>query len=389
VSAGSLAGLLPRVAEIVFDVQERGDAALRDWAERLDGGAPKALRVSSEEIDAAAIEEAELAALRQSIRAVREVHERQLPTGFRCSTYPGVEVERRFLPIDAVGVYVPGGKAPLPSSLVMGAVPAQVAGVGRIAVATPKPAQAVLVAARELGIDEIYLVGGAQAIAALAYGTETVRKVDKIVGPGQSWTAAAKMLVSSEVGIDLPAGPSEVLIVADETADPVLCAADLFAQVEHGPGSVGLLVSTSEELAARVRELVLDQEQIEIETVSSLTEAMARANEIATEHLELQVADPEAALALVRNAGAVFLGPNAPAVVGDYAAGSNHVLPTGGLARARGGLAVEDFLKAVEIVRASPEGLAELRPVVTTLARLEGLPMHAEAVEKRFVEAAQ
>jgi histidinol dehydrogenase len=384
VRGGDLGEILPRVLEIVRDVRERGDAALLDWAERLDGERPAALRVPAEEIAAAAVSEPERGALREAIRAVGEFHARQRPEGFRHSTYPGVEAERRFVPVDAVGVYVPGGKAPLPSSLVMGAVPAQVAGVRRIAVATPRPAAAVLVAARELGIDEVYCMGGAQAIAALAFGTETVARVDKIVGPGQSWTTAAKMLVSNVVGVDLPAGPSEVLVVADETADPALCAADLLAQAEHGPGSEALLVTTSEKLARRVRELVGRGEQVLIEVVPSLEAALERSNEYAPEHLELIVAEPEAALARVRNTGAVFLGPHAPAVAGDYAVGTNHVLPTGGLARACGALGLEHFLKPVEIVRISPEGLEQLRPVVTTLALLEGLPRHAEAVEKRF-----
>jgi histidinol dehydrogenase len=242
----------------------------------------------------------------------------------------------------------------------------------------------VLVAARELGIDEIYCLGGAQAIAALAFGTETVARVDKIVGPGQSWTTAAKMLVSNVVGVDLPAGPSEVLIVADETADPALCAADLLAQAEHGPGSEALLVTTSAALAERVRGLVGDVEQVPIEVAASLEAAIERANDYAPEHLELLVADPEAALARVRNSGAVFLGPHAPAVTGDYAVGTNHVLPTGGLARACGALGLEHFLKPVEVVRISAEGLQQLRPVVTALARLEGLPRHAAAVERRF-----
>ncbi|MGZ4358562.1 MAG: histidinol dehydrogenase [Gaiellaceae bacterium] len=382
---GDLGAILPRVLEIVHDVRDRGDAALLDWAERLDGERPAALRVPAEEIARARIEEAQLEALRESIRAVREFHAQQRPEGFRYATYPGVEAERRFLPIASVGVYVPGGKTPLPSSLVMGAAPARVAGVERVVVATPKPAAAVLVAARELGIEEVYCMGGAQAIAALAFGTESVRRVDKIVGPGQSWTTAAKMLVSHVVGVDLPAGPSEVLVIADGSADPRLCAADLLAQAEHGPGSEALLVTTSEPLAERVRELVGELEQVLIEIAPTLEAAIERANDYAPEHLELMVSDPEAALARVRNAGAVFLGPYAPAVAGDYAVGTNHVLPTGGLARACGALGLEHFLKPVEIVRIDAGGLARLRPVVTTLARLEGLPRHAAAVEERFV----
>ncbi len=382
--AAGLAEIMPRVLEIVEDVRLRGDEALLDLAERFDGARPAFIRVPSEEIERATIEDQTLEALRESIRAVRAFHEQQRPEGFRYSTYPGVEAERRFVPLDSVGVYVPGGLAPLPSSLVMGAVPAQAAGVRRIAVATPKPDPTILATARELGLDEIYCMGGAQAIAALAYGTETVERVDKIVGPGQSWTTAAKLLVSSVVGIDLPAGPSEVLIVADESADPVLCAVDLKAQAEHGPGSESLLVTTSSALADAVRDLVGEDEQIQIELVESLEQAIARSNDYAPEHLELMVADPEAALEGVRHAGAVFLGPNAPAVAGDYAVGTNHVLPTGGLAKSCGGLGLEAFLKPLEIVRIDRRGVERLAPIVATLARVEGLTAHAAAIEARL-----
>ncbi len=380
----SLADILPRALEIVEAVRERGDEALYELAERFEGARPEALRVPVSAIEAARVEERTLEALRESIRAVRTFHERQRPEDFRYSTYPGVEAERRFLPLDSVGVYVPGGLAPLPSSLVMGAVPAQAAGVRRIAVATPKPDPTILATARELGLDEIYCIGGAQAIAALAYGTETVVKVDKIVGPGQSWTTAAKLLVSSVVGIDLPAGPSEVLIIADESADAGLCAADLKAQAEHGAGSESLLVTTSAELAEKVRELIGSDERIEIELAGSLEQAIERSNEYAPEHLELLVADPEAALEGIRHAGAVFLGPYAPAVLGDYAVGTNHVLPTGGLAKAYGGLGLDAFLKPLEIVRVDEKGIERLAPIVTTLARVEGLNEHAAAVEARL-----
>jgi histidinol dehydrogenase len=257
-----------------------------------------------------------------------------------------------------------------------------VAGVRRIAVASPRPAGAVLAAARELGVDEVYAIGGAQAIAALAYGTETVAPVDKIVGPGNRWVVAAKLLVSGRVAIDLPAGPSEILVVADGTADPALCAADLLAQAEHGPDSEAVLVCTDEGVAAAVRELV--PEQVRIEQVGSLDEALARAEAYAPEHLELHVADPEAVAERVRNAGTVFLGAAAPAVLGDYAAGANHVLPTGGLARGAGGLGLEAFLKPVQFVRASQDGLAGARPTIAALAQLERLPLHAASVDARF-----
>jgi histidinol dehydrogenase len=270
----------------------------------------------------------------------------------------------------------------------MAVVPAQLAGVQRIAVVSPRPPAVLLAAARELGIDEIYAVGGAQAIAALAYGTETIPAVDKIVGPGNRWVAAAKLLVSGRVGIDLPAGPSEVLVVADETADAELCAADLLAQAEHGPDSECILVTTSAALAADVERLTAGWEQVQIEVVDSLDEALARSDEYAPEHLELHVADPRAAAARVRNAGSIFLGPSAPAVVGDYAAGANHVLPTGGLARAAGGLGLEAFLKSTQVVSATPEGLDAMRETIAALAAAEGLPLHAAAVEARMAQVA-
>jgi histidinol dehydrogenase len=383
VRGADYAELLPRVAEIVADVRDRGDAALRDWAEELDGAVPIALRVPREEIEAAELDDTTLAAVRELARTVREFHELQRPEGFTHAPFPGVETERRWLPLESVGVYVPGGKTPLPSSLVMTVVPAQVAGVERIAVATPKPVPAILATARELGVTEIYAVGGAQAIAALAYGTETVQRVDKIVGPGQSWTTAAKLLVSSFVGIDLPAGPSEVLIVADGSADPDLVAADLLAQAEHGPGSESILVTPSETLADAVLERVGAAEQVKTRLVTSLDDALAYANEYAPEHLQLMGTEAEALLPRVRHAGAVFLG-EASAVLGDYAVGTNHVLPTGGLARARGGLGLEDFLKPIEVVRTTREGLDAVRSVVAALSAIEGLPLHGAAVEARF-----
>jgi histidinol dehydrogenase len=383
VRGADYAELLPRVAEIVGDVRDRGDTALRDWAERLDGAVPIALRVPAEEIAAAELDETTLAAVRELARTVREFHELQRPEGFTHSPFPGVETERRWLPLESVGVYGPGGKTPLPSSLVMTVVPAQVAGVERIAVATPKPVPAILATARELGVTEIYAVGGAQAIAALAYGTETVRRVDKIVGPGQSWTTAAKLLVSSFVGIDLPAGPSEVLIVADASANPDFVAADLLAQAEHGPGSESILVTPSEQLVDAVLQRIGAAEQVQARLVGSLEDALAFANEYAPEHLQLMGAEAEALLPGVRHAGAVFLG-EASAVLGDYAVGTNHVLPTGGLARARGGLGLEDFLKPIEVVRTTREGLDAVRPVVAALSAIEGLPLHGAAVEARF-----
>jgi histidinol dehydrogenase len=379
-----VAEAIPRAAEIVADVRERGDEALLDWTQRLDGERPATLRVPAEEIAAAEAEPAFLAAVRRLAEAVRAFHAPQRPADTSVSPFPGVRAERRFLPIGSVGIYAPGGRAAYPTSLVMAAVPAQLAGVRRIAVASPRPSAELLATARELGLDEVYAVGGAQAVAALAYGTESIPAVDKIVGPGNRWVTAAKLLVSGRVGIDLPAGPSEVLVVADDTADAALCAADLLAQAEHGPDSECVLVSTSAELASEVGRLVDGWEQVRVETVGSLDEALARVDEYAPEHLELHVADPEALAARVSNAGSIFLGAATPAVVGDYAAGANHVLPTGGLARAAGGLGLEAFLKPVQIVSSNREALEAMRETIAALAAAEGLPLHAAAVEARF-----
>jgi len=373
--AAVLGEAFPRAAEIVDDVRARGDAAVLEWSERLGGGAAS-LRVDADAIGEAALDERALAAVRSLAAAVEAVHAAQRPADTTVSPVPGVTVERRFVPVDSVGIYVPAG---LVSSLVMTAVPARLAGVPRIAVATPAPSPALLATARELGLDEVYAIGGAQAVAALAFGTETVPAVAKIVGPGNRWVTAAKLLVSGTVAIDLPAGPSEVLVIADASADPGECAADLLAQGEHGADSEAILVTTSPELAAAVAARV--DGRARIETVGSLAEALERANDYAPEHLELLVEDPDGAAAAVRNAGSVFLGTTA--VLGDYASGANHVLPTGGLARGAGGLGLEAFLKPVQTVRATRAGLDGLRETVAALAELEGLPLHAAAVAAR------
>jgi histidinol dehydrogenase len=358
------------VSEIVADVRARGDAAVREWAGRFGDPPPARVAVEGE------LDERSLGAIRALAAAVETVHAAQRPRDGTVSPIPGIEVERRWLALDSVGVYVPAG---LVSTLVMTAVPARLAGVTRIAVATPRPSAALLAAARELGIDELYAVGGAQAIAALAYGTETIPTVAKIVGPGNRFVTAAKLLVAADVAIDVPAGPSEVLVIADDTADSEECAADLLAQAEHGPEGKAILVTTSSRVADEV--LARTNGQVRIEIVASLADALQRANEVAAEHVELLVAEPDALAPGVRNAGAVFLGTSA--VLGDYAAGSNHVLPTGGLARGTGGLSLEAFLRPVQFVRATREGIAAVRETVETLAELEGLPLHARAVAVR------
>jgi histidinol dehydrogenase len=358
------------VAEIVADVRNRGDAAVREWSERLGDGAPGRVQPRGE------LDPEALRAVRALAAAVEAVHAAQRPSDTTVTPIPGIEVSRRWLPLDSVGIYVPAG---LVSTLVMTAVPARLAGVARIAVATPRPSKAMLAVANELGIEELYSLGGAQAIAALAYGTGTIAPVAKIVGPGNRWVTEAKVLVSDRVAIDLPAGPSEVVVIADDTADPAACVADLLAQAEHGAWGTSILVTTNAELAEAVA--ARTGERARIELVASLAAAVARANELAPEHLELLVADPGAVSDGVRNAGAVFLGTSA--VLGDYAAGSNHVLPTGGLARGVGGLGLEAFLKPVQFVRATSEAVASTRPTVEALAALEGLPLHAESLAVR------
>ncbi len=366
------------VTPIVADVRVRGDAALLDWTQRLDGPRPDGIRVSADAIDAARVEDDVLEALRRMISAVRSFTEAQRPSDTSVEAAPGIVSERRWVPVGAVGCCVPSGRNPLPSSLVMTAVPALAAGVGRVVVVTPNPVAATLVVARELGLEEIYSVGGAQAVAALAYGTETVGSVDRIVGPGNAYVTAAKLLVSSHVGIDLPAGPSEVVVIADDSADPTQVAADLLAQAEHGDESEAILFTPSVALLQAVEPRVALRDNVRLELVESLDDALARSEEYAPEHLELHVVEPEPLLARVRNAGAVFVGCSS--VIGDYAAGATHVLPTSGLARSVGGLGIEAFLKPVQVVRASQEGLRSAAAIVGPLARVEGLPLHGAAV---------
>jgi histidinol dehydrogenase len=373
-------------APIVADVRDRGDAALLEWTERFDGPRPDGFRIPAERMEVAVVADDVLAALRRMVAAVRAFNEAQRPKDTAVEAAPGIVSERRWLPLDSVGICVPSGRFPLPSSLVMAAVPAVVAGVRRIVVVSPNPVDATLVAAREVGVDEIYAVGGAQAVAALAYGTDSIPRVDRIVGPGNAFVTAAKLLVSSRVGIDLPAGPSEVVVIADGSADPEACAADLLAQAEHGPDSEALLLSVDEALSEAVTTLVVEYDNVRVETVSTLADAVARSEEFAPEHLELHVADPDALLPSIRNAGSVFVGGSA--VIGDYAAGATHVLPTGGLARSSGGLGLEMFMKPLQIVRVTPAGARAAAAVAGPLARAEGLPLHAAAAERVLGRAA-
>ncbi len=393
--------------EVIDSVRRRGDAALIEYTEKFDRLALTAdqLRVSDEAMDAAekSVPQAQREALLVARDRITAYHQRQMPVDDRYTDALGVELGTRWTAIEAVGLYVPGGTAAYPSSVLMNVVPARVAGVERIVMVTPTPDgnvnPLVLAAARLAGIDEIYRVGGAQAVAALAYGTETVKPVDKIVGPGNAYVAAAKRLVFGTVGIDMIAGPSDVLVIADGDNDPDWVAADLLAQAEHDAAAQATLITTSADLADRVagaieRQLkTLSRGEIAgaswrdhgaVITVKSLAGAMELANRIAPEHLELAVADPEALLLRVRNAGAVFLGSHTPEVIGDYVGGPNHVLPTAGSARFSSGLSVFDFIKRTSLLKLGPEQLRALGDAAITLAKAEGLGAHARSVSIRL-----
>jgi histidinol dehydrogenase len=335
------------VAEIVADVRARGDVALNEWAVRLDGVEPARAEPSGE------LPEEAILALADR---VRRWHEAQRPADVRLEIEPGVELSRCWFPLRSVGIYVPRR---LVSTLVMCAVPAQVAGVERIVVVTPPDgAGLVAAAARLLGLDEVWAVGGAHAIAALAYGTDTIPRVDKIVGPGSAFVNEAKLLVSHDVAIDLPAGPSEVAVVLGRGGDRRIAELELAAQQEHGPDSVCTLIDGDD-----------------------LDAALATVEELAPEHVAL-LGEATSLADRIRNAGAVFVGESSPVATGDYATGGNHVLPTGGRGRASGGLGLETFLKPVTVQRLTPQGLARVAPVVRALAAVENMPAHAAAVQR-------
>jgi histidinol dehydrogenase len=401
-SVAADAELMTIVAEIIEDVRRRGDAALIDYTARFDGVRlrPEQLRVEEPALreSAARVQARVLEAIRASIRNVRAFHEHERVEGWEVETERGVRLGQRITPVEAAGLYVPGGTASYPSSVVMNVVPAQVAGVGRIAVVTPprtlSETPAVAAALLELGVTEIYQVGGAQSIAALAYGTETIPRVDVITGPGNKFVAAAKKLVFGAVGIDSIAGPSEVVVLADETARADFIAADLLAQAEHGEDASAILVTTDFKLAERVALEVTRQAETlprrkivarslahfgALFVVSTLEEACAVVNELAPEHLEIVTRAPEAAASLVRHAGAIFFGEHAPEAVGDYFAGPNHVLPTGGASRFSSALGVHNFLRRTSIIRYTREELSRTAPLIAALAEAEGLDAHARS----------
>jgi histidinol dehydrogenase len=402
------ASLLERAGRIVAEVRERGDAALREYTEQLDRVRLESFAVGPAEFAAAeaALTGEQLEALRRAIDTVSRFHELQVLEPLRLETSPGVLCERLIVPLGAVGLYVPAGTAPLPSTAIMLAVPARIAGCPvRVLCTPPRPDgtadPAVLVAARLCGIERVFKLGGAQAVAAMAYGTASVPKVDKIFGPGNSWVTAAKQIVAADArgaALDMPAGPSEVLVIADGSARPEFVAADLLAQAEHSEDAQVVLVTTSRELAvACIAEVERQMASLprraitersmggsRVLLVPDLDTALEVSNRYAPEHLILQVAEPRAWLGRVRNAGSVFLGAWTPETMGDYCSGTNHVLPTYGHARAYSGLGVADFVKRITVQEVTPAGLVDLGRTACTLARLESLEAHARAVSVRL-----
>lgn len=402
------ATLQDRVREIVSDVRARGDAALLEFTRRFDGVALATIEVGTAEFAAAetALNAEQRQAIDRAIDNVRRFHEPQLGAPLRVETAPGVVCERQFRPIDAVGLYVPAGVAPLPSAAIMLAVPARIAGCPTRIICTPPRRDgtadpAVLTIANLCGVRRVFKLGGAQAIAAMAYGTQTVPKVDKVFGPGNAWVTAAKLQVANDpegAALDLPAGPSEVLVIADETARAEFVAADLLAQAEHSTDAQALLVTTSGALAAaaakqietqmqrltRVDTLRKSIEHARLIVVDTLDTAIELSNTYAPEHLILQVERARDWLPKVSNAGSVFLGAWTPETMGDYCSGTNHVLPTYGFARAYSGLSLHDFVKRMTVQELTSDGLRELGPTAITLAALEGLDAHANAVRIRL-----
>ncbi|MGW1217491.1 histidinol dehydrogenase [Streptomyces californicus] len=420
---GALRDLLPRaefdveaaletVRPICEDVRHRGSAAVIEWGEKFDGVRIASVRVPAEALTRALAEldPAVRAALEESIRRARLVHREQRRTTHTTQVVPGGTVTEKWVPVERVGLYVPGGRSVYPSSVVMNVVPAQEAGVEGVAVASPPqkdfdglPHPTILAACALLGVDEVYAAGGAQAVAMFAYGTEDCPPVNLVTGPGNIYVAAAKRLLKGRIGIDAEAGPTEIAILADATADPVHVAADLISQAEHDPMAAAVLVTDSEELAAATEAELVPQvaatkhitdriepalagRQSAIVLVSSVEDGLKVVDAYGAEHLEIQTADAAAVADRVRNAGAIFVGPWSPVSLGDYCAGSNHVLPTGGCACHSSGLSVQSFLRGIHIVDYTRDALAEVTHHVVTLAEAEDLPAHGAALKARFAE---
>lgn len=396
------------VKSVIEQVQTEGDRALRTLTERFDGVTLPRFTVSEDEKKEAYenVSDRELSALRNAIRRIRAFHERQLRESWFFTEEDGTILGQKITPLDSAGVYVPGGKAAYPSTIMMNVIPAQVAGVKRIVMASPpgkdgKLNAAVLVTAQELGVEEIFKIGGAQAIAALAYGTETVPAVDKITGPGNIFVALAKREVFGHVDIDMIAGPSEIVVLADETAPPEYVAADLLSQAEHDEMASSVLVTTSKALAEKVKEEVekqldsLPKKDIATSSLENygaiyvaqdMAKSVEAVNELAPEHLQVMTEKPEMLLGKIRHAGAIFLGHYSPEPVGDYFSGPNHILPTNGTARFSSPLTVDDFTKKSSIISYSKEAFARDREDIMTIARLEGLEAHARSIEVRNIK---
>lgn len=396
------------VRKIISQVKATGDEALFLLTEQLDGAKLKFLQVSEEEIDAAfaEVDFEFVSALREAAERIRRFHEKQKQTSWFHTEIDGTILGQMIQPLEKVGIYVPGGRASYPSSVLMNAIPAQVAGVSEIVMTTPPQADGsiyapTLVAAKILGIKAVFKVGGAQAIAALAYGTQSIPAVDKVVGPGNIYVALAKQEVYGQVDIDSIAGPSEIVVIADETANPLYVAADLLSQAEHDPMSSAVLLTPSMTLAEQVviqlkqqcaslPRKVIAQSALQnygaICVTHDLEEAIAISNELAPEHLELIIAEPWSYLTKVKHAGAVFLGPNSPEPIGDYFAGPNHVLPTNGTARFFSALEVNHFMKKTSVISYSQEALLRDGQKVIKLAQTEGLDAHANAIQVRLTE---
>ena len=395
------------VRAIIADVRKRGDASLIELSRRYDGVqlTPETLRVSQAEIEAARSKcgREALNALDLAARRIEEYHRRQVPTDIMYTDDAGVRLGWRFTPLDSAGLYVPGGTAAYPSSVLMNAIPAKVAGVKRLVMVTPASGGEInplsIEAARRAGVGEIYRVGGAQAVAALAYGTKTIAPVDKIVGPGNAYVAAAKREVFGAVGIDSVAGPSEILVVADADNDPDWIAADLLSQAEHDPSAQSILITDNAGFAKEVEAALehalelLPRKEIAsaswrdygaIIIVEKLADAAALVDRVAPEHLEIATARPELLLPLIHHAGAIFLGRHTPEAIGDYIAGPNHVLPTARTARFTSGLSVLDFVKRSTLISCTPQAIAALGPDVIAFAEAEGLDAHARSVAARL-----
>lgn len=398
--------VLPGVSEIISEVASEGDKALLKYTEKFDGAKLESLRVTPEEIAGAyeAVDEDLMDSLRQAAENIFAFHSEQRERDFWLTEVtPGVLVGQKVVPLESVGAYVPGGRASYASSALMTVIPAKVAGVHRIVVCTPPASDGqinplTLVAADMAGADEIYKLGGVQAIAAMAFGSESVDRVRKIVGPGNVYVTAAKLLVREAVEIDFPAGPSEVLIIADRTANPGVLAADMIAQAEHDPSSMAVLVSTDELVAQAVAEemniqagaasrkdiVMQSLEHSAVLVASGLEEAVDFSNAFAPEHLEIVTVNPMEVLEEIQNAGSIFLGGFTPVAAGDYASGTNHVLPTSGYARVFSGLNVDHFTKKMTVQMISEEGLGALKNSIVPLAEAEGLFAHAESVKRRL-----